>query len=203
MAGKNDGWKILAAIIIVLGGLHLYAIFIGQKGDKAIQKALSESFDNINLKEFLDTKDDIQKSLINTINELHSLLQDSIKKYVDNKEQQFRFPVATGMLMRTAYELSIKIFLNSEKIESDNILAKNEEIMMSFLDEKEEFRLLKEDLSFLMENDVRSISNGIVHEPADVETIIKHAKNMSTGPNYLRFINGAVKHAHENAVKTT
>jgi len=181
--GKIDLVDIAAGIIVVLLGYAIYDEYSKEKDKKKKKKILEDSFKKFNFDEILDLDKELHRGFKNAVDELRKMLLGSLIKM--DEKPFFDYPIAAGMLMRSSYEQSIKVFIESNGGKIARSLKANEKEMLNLLQSKndEQSKILKGKLETFIKDGIKNTFNEIVHSPENIEkvktTMIEHSVEAS------------------------
>jgi len=189
----------LTALALIIAALLGYATYTNYKKENS-RKLLEDKFKEFDCTRFLDPKNKLHRGLMNTVNELRTMLLDSLTKM--DETPAFRYPIAAGMLMRSSVEQAIKVYIESNggtiyKYDPSKNERTMEEILKDKKDEKSQ-KLMK-GLKHIMNQDVRAVLNDVVHSPEDIEKIEKTVIELSIEAPLLEFVTGAAAMAGKKA----
>jgi len=187
----NSGLAVLALIVAAVLGYSAYKDYKEENSRKKKIKQLEEKFREFDCEKFLDPGNKLHRGLMNTVNELRDMLIDSL---IEMEETPiFRYPIATGMLMRSSVEQAIKVYIDSNGAIVDMYAYKNEKTMAKILENKkdEKSQKLMVGLRHIMNQEVRDALNDMVHSPEDIEKIEKTVIELSIATPLLEFVKDA------------
>ena len=186
--GKIGAIDVAAGILIILLGYATYKEYLNAKDEQRRMEIIRRAFKEFDCEKYLNKNNKIHLGLMNTMNELRTMLLDSL----DFKEKDLiiKYPISIGMLMRSSIEQAIVVYTTEHGEEKRRENYQNERIMMQILKEKTDehsIELLKK-MKFLRKEKIREKLNGIVHEPHNIEEIKQKIINFSIETCILKFI---------------